>query len=83
VAQLQVQVSKWGNSLGVRVPKDVAAKLGLTDGSRVDISVEGDRLVITTGRPVYTLEELLAGMTPDAMRGAFDWGPDAGRESVE
>ena len=80
---MQVQISKWGNSLGVRVPKDVAAKLGLTEGSRVDVSIEGDRLVISTKRPVYTLDELLVGMTPEAMREAFDWGPDLGRENVE
>jgi antitoxin MazE len=80
---MQVQVSKWGNSLGVRVPKDVATKLGLTDGSRVDVSIEGDRMVISTSRPVYTLDELLVGMTPESVRDAFDWGPDVGRENVE
>ncbi len=80
---MQVQISKWGNSLGVRVPKDVAAKLGLTEGSRVDVAIEGDRLVISTKRPVYSLEELLVGMTPESMRGAFDWGSDAGRENVD
>jgi antitoxin MazE len=25
----------------------------------------------------------LQGMTPEAMREAFDWGPDKGREIVE
>ena len=80
---MQVNISKWGNSLGVRVPKDVAAKLGLTEGSRVDIAIEGDRLVISTRRPVFTLDELLVGMTPESMRDAFDWGPDMGREIVE
>ncbi len=80
---MQVQISKWGNSLGVRVPKDVAAKLGLSEGSRVDVSVEGDRIVISSKRPVYKLEELLSGITPKAMRKAFDWGPDKGREKVK
>ena len=50
---MQVLISKWGNSLGVRVPKDVAAKLGLGEGSRVDVSVEGDRITIEQdGTPV-------------------------------
>lgn len=34
-------------------------------------------------RPRYTLKDLLVGMTPEAMRKAFDWGPDVGREVVE
>jgi antitoxin MazE len=36
-----------------------------------------------TARPRYVLAELLKGMTPQAMREAFDWGPDKGREIVE
>jgi antitoxin MazE len=80
---MQVQISKWGNSLGVRVPKDIAAKLGLCEGSRVDVSVEGNRIILSAKRPVYTLDELLVGMTPKAMRAAFDWGPDVGREKIE
>jgi antitoxin MazE len=75
----QVQISKWGNSLGVRVPKDVAARAGLTEGARVDIeATEDGRVVISRSKRRFTLEELLAGMTPerehpledDAPRGA-------------
>jgi antitoxin MazE len=80
---MQVRISKWGNSLGVRVPKDVAAKVGLSEGSRVDVSVEQDRIVISAKRPVYNLDELLVGVTPKAMREAFDWGPDVGREKMK
>ena len=80
---MQVRISKWGNSLGVRVPKDVAAKLGLSEGARVDVSVERDRIVISPKRPVYKLDELLVGVTPMAMREAFDWGPDLGREKTK
>jgi antitoxin MazE len=72
-----------GQHLGLRIPKDIAARVGLTEGARVDVTAEGDRVVIAIGRPRYRLEELLAGMTPDAMHEAFDWGPDLGREAVE
>lgn len=80
---MQVHVSRWGNSLGVRLPKELAARVGLTEGSRVEITAEDDRIVISTGRPVYTLDELLAGVIPEDMHEAFDWGPDVGREAVE
>jgi antitoxin MazE len=80
---MQVQIARWGNSLGVRVPKNVAARVGLKAGSRVDIAAEDGRIVISLERPVYGLEELLVGMTPHAMHAAFDWGPDLGEEAVE
>ena len=79
---MQVQISRWGNSLGLRIPRDIARRLGLAEGARVEIETEGDRIVISAPRRVYTLDELLVGITPEAMREAFDWGPDVGREDV-
>jgi antitoxin MazE len=80
---LEARVAKWGNSLGLRIPKDIAGRLGLAEGARVEIETEGERIIVSRGRPRYQLRELLVGMTPKAMHGAFDWGPDAGRESVD
>ena len=80
---MQVQVSRWGNSLGLRIPKDIAIRAGLREGTRVDIEIEGDRIIIAPARPRYILADLLKGMTPEAMREAFDWGPDKGREIVK
>lgn len=36
---MQITVSKWGNSLAVRIPVDVARELNLTDGSQVECSI--------------------------------------------
>ena len=30
-------VSKWGNSLGIRIPSDIANSLGIKEGDKVDI----------------------------------------------
>jgi antitoxin MazE len=80
---MQVKVSKWGNSLGMRLPRALAAHIGLTEGRIVEISLDGARLIVEPIKPVYSLEDLLANMTPDAMREAFDWGEDVGRERVD
>ena len=73
---IQVQVAKWGNSLGVRVPKDVAARVGLTEGTRVDVEASEDgKIIITPSRRRFTLEELVAGMTPEREHPLEDDGP--------
>lgn len=73
---IRVRVAKWGNSLGVRVPRDVAARVGLTEGARVDIEASADNsIVITRSRRRFTLEELLAGMTPERQHRLEDDGP--------
>ncbi len=81
---MQAKLARWGNSLGVRIPKEIAGQVGLSDGARVDIEAEGERIIISLHRPKrYRLEDLLHGIHPDDMRNVFDWGPDAGREAVE
>ncbi|HEY1796512.1 MAG TPA: AbrB/MazE/SpoVT family DNA-binding domain-containing protein [Stellaceae bacterium] len=80
---MQVQVARWGNSLGLRIPKQMAAEIGLHEGTRVEVKAEGDRLIVSPARPRYALADLLEGVTPEAMREAFDWGPELGRENVE
>jgi len=74
---IRVQISKWGNSLGLRVPRDVAAQTGLTEGVQVDVEARDDgSIVVRKTKPRYTLEELIAGMTPDKEHPAmFDDDP--------
>ena len=38
-----MQVSKWGNSLAVRLPAAVVEALGLKEGDQVEIQVAGNR----------------------------------------
>lgn len=63
---IQVQIAKWGNSLGLRVPRAVAESVGIGEGTRVDIEARPDgTIVVRKAKSRYTLEELIAGMTPD------------------
>ncbi len=80
---MQVMLTRWGNGLGLPIPKEMAATLQLSEGAHVDVVAQDDRLVVTVARPRYRLDDLLAGMTPETMADAFDWGPDVGREIIE
>lgn len=80
---MQVQLSKWGNSLGLRLPRALAEQIGVSEGQKVNIVAEGPRLIIEPVPLAFSLQDLLANMTPEAMRDAFDWGEDAGRERAD
>lgn len=39
-----MQVSKWGNSLALRIPAQVAEALNLKEGDEIAVRVAGDRV---------------------------------------
>ena len=39
-----MQISKWGNSLAVRLPARVVDALGLKEGDQIEIRIAGDRV---------------------------------------
>jgi antitoxin MazE len=69
---MQVRVSRWGNSLAIRLPKAAVASLQVREGEPIDLAIEGDRLVLRAPRPHYTLEELVAAMRPEHEPEALD-----------
>ena len=75
------RIAKWGNSLGLRLPKSVAREAQLDEGDTVDVSVKNGAIVIRPSRPTYSLEELVAKITPRNRHDESDWGPSVGRES--
>jgi len=36
---MRASIARWGNSLAVRVPKEVAASVGLREGAVVELTV--------------------------------------------
>ena len=75
------KIQKWGNSLGLRIPKSFAKDAGVEEGSPVDISIEGDRLVIKPIRAAkYELDDLLSRVRKDNLHDEIQTGDPVGRE---
>jgi antitoxin MazE len=43
---MQTKIQKWGNSLGLRIPRSFAAEAQVEEGATVDLSVEDGRLLV-------------------------------------
>ncbi len=79
---MTTQLSKWGNSLGLRIPKSVALAARVQDGDEVEVSVRADgAIVITPARPRYTIADLVNGITPRNRHRETDWGGPIGEET--
>ena len=46
-----MQVSKWGNSLAIRLPAAVVEVLGLKEGDQVEVGVAGDDKFVVSRMP--------------------------------
>ena len=79
---MKTKVQKWGNSLGLRIPRSFAAEAQVEAGSIVNISVENGNLLI---RPVhqrkYSLSDLLKKVTSRNRHGEVQTGEPVGREA--
>ncbi len=75
---MQLHIKKWGNSLGLRIPKTLALKVGLSDGTPIDLHVENGAIIIQPQK--ISLEALLNQVTPDNLHHEVATGKPTGRE---
>lgn len=61
---MRAKVAKWGNSLGVRLPKAIAEEARLNEGQVVNLTVKDRAVVLEPENPVleYRLSDLLDEM---------------------
>lgn len=75
------KVQKWGNSMALRIPKAFADEMQITTETAVELTIEDGKLVINpVQKPEYTLEDLLALITPENIHNEVDWGAPVGQE---
>jgi len=56
---MTVAVKKWGNSLAVRIPKDIAKSLSIEDNTNLEIEIIDNQMVLKPKKDNY-LEELVS-----------------------
>ena len=75
------KIQRWGNSLGLRIPRVFADQVGVEAGAEVDISVEDGELIIRpASKPKYKLDDLLKGATARTLHKEVETGDPVGRE---
>ena len=78
---MQARIQKWGNSLALRIPKSFAVEARLEEDALVDIAlVEGQIVIKPRVAHAWTLEELLAGVSPNNIHREIETGPKVGKE---
>jgi antitoxin MazE len=80
-ATMKVVVKPWGNSQGIRIPKEVLQEAAFSVDDVLDVKVSKGMITLVKPFRHRTLEERAAeyGGKLD-VDGEFDWGEPVGRE---
>ncbi|WP_367342258.1 AbrB/MazE/SpoVT family DNA-binding domain-containing protein [Limosilactobacillus sp.] len=79
-------LSKWGNSLSIRIPKKVLDTLKLKNEDKLDYQVKDNKIVLTPEKKESPLRKMFDGFDTEAYfkntakNKEEDWGEPQGKE---
>lgn len=74
------QIARWGNSLGLRLPKALALEARIGEGDTVEVSVKDGTIIVRPSQTTYSVQELVSKITSRNRHGETDWGKPTGHE---
>ena len=77
---MKTKIQKWGNSLGVRLPKSITEEKSLKEGLGVSVVIKNGQIVIEPAEEDVTLESLLADVSADNLHKETKWSDVRGNE---
>ncbi len=79
----QVHITKWGNSLGFRIPRGIADSLDIQAGDALELTPADGGLLLkkapSKGKR-YALADILDSFAPSSIHAAVDFGKPQGEE---
>lgn len=79
----QVQISKWGNSLGFRIPRGIVDSMGIKAGDALELIPSEEGLLIKKaekGGKRYALADILDSFAPSTEYPEINFGGPKGEE---
>jgi antitoxin MazE len=78
---MNLTIQKWGNSLALRIPKTVAKQVNVHQGSRMDMSLVANKIILTSSEvKEYDLKSLLKKVNKKNLHQEVSFGKAVGKE---
>lgn len=78
---MKAKIQKWGNSLGIRIPRSLAQETSVESDSVVDISSRNGKIIISPYKQKsFSLRQLLSKVTEKNLHDEIAIGDPAGKE---
>jgi len=80
---MTTKIQKWGNSYGIRLPKDLLDSGVFSIGATLELKTKGKEVILKeVKKPKLTLKEVMAKIPKGSFGELIDWGPDVGNEII-
>jgi antitoxin MazE len=70
------KLQKWGNSLGVRIPKSIIEKINLEENDELIIEQQDGKIVIFPAKKKLSLAEMMDKVTSSNQHSEDDFKPE-------
>ena len=78
---MEATITKWGNSLGLRISKNICKDLNLSTGTKVTLKIKNNKLeIIPDKSKAAELEHLLSQINDNNLHPEFYSGGKTGNE---
>jgi len=77
---MKATVQKWGNSLAIRIPKNISMDARVSEGSNINIMIENGNIILSPTTKEYSLKELLKKITNKNIHSETPTGSHIGKE---
>lgn len=77
---MRTAVKRWGNSLGVRIPKSILEENSLKEGSEINIISKDGTIIFEPVKKKYNLKDLLEGINESNLHREISTGDFVGEE---
>lgn len=78
---MKAKIQKWGNSLGIRIPRSLAQETSVESDSVVDISSRNGKIIISPYKQKsVSLRQLLSRVNEENLHDEIATGDPAGKE---
>ncbi len=73
---MTVKLQKWGNSMGVRIPKSIIEKVNLEENDELIVEQQDGKIVIFPAKKKLSLNDLMDQVTLENLHGEDDFKPE-------
>lgn len=72
---MELKISKWGNSMGIRIPKNILEETGLGENSLVQVKQDKNNIIIFSVKRKPKLKNLLQAINDENLHHEFVYNP--------